>query len=45
MSSARDKLHILLLSIFLCVCIFLVFGLIGERKYWALRLYLVEIEY
>ena len=33
MSRARDKLHILLLSIFLCACIlFIVFGLIGERN-------------
>lgn len=33
LSRARDKLHILLLSVFLCVCIlFIVFGLIGERS-------------
>lgn len=33
MSRARDKLHILLLSTFLCACIlFIVFGLIGERS-------------
>ena len=33
MSRARDKLHILLLSIFLCACIlFIVFVLIGERN-------------
>ena len=34
MSRARDNLHILLLSIFLCACIlFIVFGLIdGERN-------------
>ena len=33
LSRARDKLHILLLSVFLCVCIlFIVFGLIGERN-------------
>lgn len=33
MSRARDKLHIPLLSTFLCACIsFIVFGLIGERS-------------
>ena len=33
MSRARDKPHILLLSIFLCACIlFIVYRLIGERN-------------